>query len=142
LSPAEEKCLSELKVNATADYAVNVFRSGLPNDGFSQLSCHTNNLVCNEPSHNSACTPEEFGFLNEKCLLTTPPSADIYDNSEVNVKPMDLTTSTQENAGERFCLKADKGKDSFKSKSVRICPLFLILFFHQFCVRHLITDLC
>ena len=112
--PAEEKCLSESKVNGTADYGVN---------GINQLSFHTNNLDCNEPSHNSACTPEEFDFLNEKCILTTPPNADIYDN-------------------QRFCLKADKGKDSFKIKSVRICPLLIILFSHQFCVRHLITDLC
>ncbi|KAL9327414.1 hypothetical protein ACSQ67_008059 [Phaseolus vulgaris] len=86
----EEKCLSESKVNGTADYGVN---------GINQLSFHTNNLDCNEPSHNSACTPEEFDFLNEKCILTTPPNADIYDN-------------------QRFCLKADKGKDSFKIKSV------------------------
>ncbi|KAK7346029.1 hypothetical protein VNO80_20542 [Phaseolus coccineus] len=118
LKTEEEKCLSESKVNATADYGVNIFRSDLPNDGFNQLSFHTNNLDCNEPSHNSACNPEEFGFLNEKCILTTPPNADIYDNSEVNIKPMNLTRSTQENAGQRFCLKADKGKDSFKIRSV------------------------
>jgi len=142
VSPAEEKCLSELKVDSTADNGVNVFRSDLPNDGFNQLSSHTNGSDCNEPSHNSACSSGEFGLLNEKYILTTPANADIYDNSEVNAKPMDFTRSTQGHAGELFSFKADKGKDFFKSKSVTIFPLFLIFFFHQFCVRHLITDLC
>ncbi|XP_027922246.1 uncharacterized protein LOC114179935 isoform X2 [Vigna unguiculata] len=114
----EEKCLSELKVDSTADNGVNVFRSDLPNDGFNQLSSHTNGSDCNEPSHNSACSSGEFGLLNEKYILTTPANADIYDNSEVNAKPMDFTRSTQGHAGELFSFKADKGKDFFKSKSV------------------------
>ncbi|XP_047161117.1 uncharacterized protein LOC124831239 isoform X2 [Vigna umbellata] len=114
----EGKCLSEAKVDPTADNGVNGFKSDLPNDGLNQLSSHTNGNECNEPSHNSACTSEEFGFLNEKYILTTPPNSHIYGNSEVNAKPMDFTRSTQGHAAELFSFKADKGNDFLKSKSV------------------------
>lgn len=137
VSPAEGKCLSEAKVDSTADNGVNGFRSDLPKDGLNQLSSHTNGNDCNEPSHKSACTSEEFGFLNKKYILTTPPNADIYDNSEVNAKPMDFTRSTQGHAGELFSFKPGKGKDFLKSKSVRICSLFLVLFFTTNSVLHI-----
>ncbi|RDX72913.1 hypothetical protein CR513_47543, partial [Mucuna pruriens] len=130
--PVEGKCLSESKVEAAADYGVKDIGSDFPNDDLKQLSSQTNILDHAKASNHSACTSQEFGVLNEECIQTTPPDADIYDNSEVNVdqlgsrsqdgchvKPMDLTRSNQENAGERFCLKADKGKNSLiKSKSV------------------------
>ncbi|KAH1050626.1 hypothetical protein GLYMA_08G107400v4 [Glycine max] len=114
LSPqSEEESKQELKTDATADYGVKDATSDLPDDGLKQLSSHMNNLDCVEAS-----TSQEFGVLNEECIQTTPPDADIYVNSEVNVKPMDFTRSTHENAGQGFCLKADKVKDSLKSKSV------------------------
>ncbi|TKY59935.1 hypothetical protein E2542_SST17030 [Spatholobus suberectus] len=127
----EDNCLSESKADSTADYGVKDVGSDFPNDDFKQLSSHTNNLDCAKASNHSACTSQESGVLNEECILTTP-DADIYDNSKVNVdqlesisqddrhlKPVDLTRSTQENAGEGFCLKADKGKVSLlKNKSV------------------------
>ncbi|WVZ25206.1 hypothetical protein V8G54_003750 [Vigna mungo] len=40
----EGKCLSEAKVDSTADNGVNGFRSDLPNDGLNQLSSHTNEV--------------------------------------------------------------------------------------------------
>ncbi|CAJ1938750.1 unnamed protein product [Sphenostylis stenocarpa] len=113
----EIKCLSESKVDATADYGVNAVGSDFPNDGSNQLSNHRNNIDCAVPSYR-ACTSSEFGVFSEECILTTAPDADFYDNSEVNVKPMDLTRSTEVNAGERFCLKADLGKDSLEGKCV------------------------
>ncbi|RZB96286.1 hypothetical protein D0Y65_020189 [Glycine soja] len=104
LSPqSEEESKQELKTDATADYGVKDATSDLPDDGLKQLSSHMNNLDCVEAS-----TSQEFGVLNEECIQTTPPDADIYVNSEVNVKPMDFTRSTHENAGQGFCLKADK----------------------------------
>ncbi|KAL3020353.1 hypothetical protein AAZX31_05G139600 [Glycine max] len=112
-SQSQEESKQELKTDATADYGVKDVASDLHNDDLKQLSSHGNNLDRAEAS-----TAQEFGILNEECIQTTPPDADIYVNSEVNVKPMDFTRSTPENAGEGSCLKADKGKYSLKSKSV------------------------
>ncbi|KAG5155050.1 hypothetical protein JHK82_013019 [Glycine max] len=112
-SQSQEESKQELKTDATAYYGVKDVASDLHNDDLKQLSSHGNNLDRAEAS-----TAQEFGILNEECIQTTPPDADICVNSEVNVKPMDFTRSTPENAGEGSCLKADKGKYSLKSKSL------------------------
>ncbi|XP_020204051.1 uncharacterized protein LOC109789498 isoform X2 [Cajanus cajan] len=123
VSPVEDKCLSESKVDAAADYGDKNVGCDLHDDDFKQLS--------KASSNHSACALLEFGVLNEECILTTPPDADIHDNSkgiveqlesishdDRHVKPMDSTRSTQENAGEGFCQKTYRGKDSLSNKPV------------------------
>ncbi|KAK7400053.1 hypothetical protein VNO78_11252 [Psophocarpus tetragonolobus] len=117
-SQSQEEPKQELKTDTAANYCFKDVGSDVPNSGLKHLSSHTNNLECAEASNRSACTSQEFGVLNEERIQTAPPNADIYDNSEVNVKSVDLTGSTRENAGEGLCLKAEKQKDSRKSKSV------------------------
>ncbi|XP_027343266.1 uncharacterized protein LOC113855836 [Abrus precatorius] len=133
MPPVDDQCLSESKADATADFCgVKDVGSALHNSDFMQCFSPVDNLDYGKSSNHSGCTSQQFGVLNEECMLTTPPDAEIYGNSKVNVdqlestphdvnncKPMELTKNTREKAGEGFCLKADKGKDSLNRQSVR-----------------------
>ncbi|CAL0306323.1 unnamed protein product [Lupinus luteus] len=125
-------CLSESKAGPTADFhCVRDVANSLHSDDLKQGSNNKRNID-HDKATNNGCTLEQFGVLNEECILTTPPDAMICDNIEVNlsqlesmpqdvhnVKPMGLARSTPENSGEVFGLTADKIKDPVhKSKSV------------------------
>ncbi|OIW19169.1 hypothetical protein TanjilG_13951 [Lupinus angustifolius] len=124
VSSLNDICLSESKVRDAGN--------SLHNDDFKQGSNNKRNLDHANATNHCGSMSEQFGVLNEECILTTPLDAMICDNLEVNlsqlqrmpqdvhhVKPMGLARSTPENSGEVFCVTADKRKDPVpKSKSV------------------------
>ncbi|KAE9603022.1 hypothetical protein Lalb_Chr12g0205851 [Lupinus albus] len=133
VSSLNDICLSESKAGPTADFhGVRDVENSMHNDDFKQGSNHKRNLDRAKAANHGGYTSEQFGVLNEGCILTIPPDAVICNNPEVNlsqlesmphdvhhVKPMGLARSTTENSGEVFYVTADKKKDPVrKSKSV------------------------
>ncbi|KAK7247038.1 hypothetical protein RIF29_41914 [Crotalaria pallida] len=126
-------CLGGPEAGSVTDFqSVKDVSNALHNDNIKHDSSHKSNLDHAKETSHGGCTSEQFGVLNEECVLTTPPDAVICDNPEVNlsqlgstpryvhhVKPMGLARSNLEIAGEGFSVKADKRKDSvLRSKSV------------------------
>ncbi|KAK7319001.1 hypothetical protein RJT34_03710 [Clitoria ternatea] len=126
----DDKCLDESKVDATVTFLdVKDVCIALPNDAVKQHFSHLASLDYTKSTDHNDC--KQLGVLNKECIPATP-AADMHDNSEVNVdqlesmtqdgqnaKPMELSRSTQDKAGEGSSQKADKGKDSTpKSKPV------------------------
>jgi hypothetical protein len=116
MSSVDDKSLSESKVDPTAGFCgARDVGKALDHGDCKQDSVHGNNLDC-----------AKHDVLNEEgCIAMT------HDNSVLNVdqmqimpkdachvKPMDFTKSTQENAIEALCPKADKRNESLKSKYV------------------------
>ncbi|MED6134212.1 hypothetical protein PIB30_035003 [Stylosanthes scabra] len=77
-------------------------------------------------ANDGSCTMEQFGVLDEECVLETPPDGDKFDKGEINklgqsesttqdkysVKAMDMSNISQENADVGFFQKVHQRKDS------------------------------
>ncbi|GAU48077.1 hypothetical protein TSUD_81370 [Trifolium subterraneum] len=121
----DDKCSSESKVNPTAGISgARDVGNALDHGDCKQDSIHGNNLDCTKATNQNGDS-DKLDVLTEGCITMT------YDNSVLNidqmqilpkdacnVKPMDLTKSTQENAIEALCPKADKRNEPLKSKYV------------------------
>jgi len=134
----DDKCLSESKVDPAADFlGARDVGNAFDHSDVKQDSFNRNNLDCAKAADHNGCALEQLGVLNEDCIPMTRDTEicdDIVLNVDQmqgipqNVKPMDLTRSTQESTVEALFPKADKRNNPLKSKHVRICHVFKSLF--------------
>ncbi|PNY06699.1 hypothetical protein L195_g003175 [Trifolium pratense] len=120
-----DKCSSESKVDPTAGFCgARDVGNALDHGDYKQGSINGNNLDCDKATNQNSDS-EQLDVLNEGCtamahdnIVLSVDQMQIMPKDACHVKPMDLTKSTQENAIEALCPKADTRNEPLKSKYV------------------------